>query len=206
MGTRNLTCVYVDGEYKVAQYGQWDGYPNGQGTTALEFLLDANLDKFTEKVRNLKWITDEECERIDKVKDWTRKYPELSRDTGAEILEFIDQGVTKVGNALSFAGSSLFCEWAYVIDLDTNLFEIYQGFNKKRIEEGRFLSDDSALDTEGDYEPVRLLKTYNLDDLPTKNQFLLDLSLQEDDRDFPEEMFKKASEEYAEAQKTKVNA
>ena len=27
MGTRNLTVVYLDGQYKVAQYGQWDGYP-----------------------------------------------------------------------------------------------------------------------------------------------------------------------------------
>lgn len=26
MGTRNLTVVYIDGKYKVAQYGQWDGY------------------------------------------------------------------------------------------------------------------------------------------------------------------------------------
>ena len=40
MGTRNLTAVYIDGEYKVAQYGQWDGYPEGQGMTALTFLRD----------------------------------------------------------------------------------------------------------------------------------------------------------------------
>lgn len=25
MGTRNLTIVYSNGEYKVAQYGQWMG-------------------------------------------------------------------------------------------------------------------------------------------------------------------------------------
>lgn len=31
MGTRNLTCVVLDGEFKVAQYGQWDGYPEGSG-------------------------------------------------------------------------------------------------------------------------------------------------------------------------------
>lgn len=39
MGTRNLTAVYLDGQYKVAQYGQWDGYPEGQGITVLTFLL-----------------------------------------------------------------------------------------------------------------------------------------------------------------------
>jgi hypothetical protein len=38
MGTRNLTRVICDGKTKVAQYGQWDGYPEGQGKTVLNFL------------------------------------------------------------------------------------------------------------------------------------------------------------------------
>jgi len=29
MGTRNLTIVTSNGKTKVAQYGQWDGYPGG---------------------------------------------------------------------------------------------------------------------------------------------------------------------------------
>ena len=38
MGTRNLTAVYLDGQYKVAQYGQWDGYPEGQGIASAQRL------------------------------------------------------------------------------------------------------------------------------------------------------------------------
>ena len=30
MGTRHLIAVQLDGEYKIAQYGQWDGYPEGK--------------------------------------------------------------------------------------------------------------------------------------------------------------------------------
>ncbi len=45
-GTRNLTCVVVGGEYKVAQYGQWDGYPSGQGLTALNFLRGMDREAF----------------------------------------------------------------------------------------------------------------------------------------------------------------
>ena len=30
MGTRHLTAVVLNGDFKVAQYGQWDGFTNGQ--------------------------------------------------------------------------------------------------------------------------------------------------------------------------------
>ena len=53
MGTRNLTCVVKNGEFVVAQYGQWDGYPDGNGFKILEFLEKINLDDFNKKVENL---------------------------------------------------------------------------------------------------------------------------------------------------------
>ena len=49
MGTRNLTTVIKNSETKVAQYGQWDGYPGGQGLTALKFLLKTDLSEFSKK-------------------------------------------------------------------------------------------------------------------------------------------------------------
>ena len=61
MGTRNLTGVYLDGQYKVAQYGQWDGYPEGQGITVLTFLRDKmDLELFKEALRNSSYIPSEE--------------------------------------------------------------------------------------------------------------------------------------------------
>jgi hypothetical protein len=38
MGTRHLIAAKIDGVYKLAQYGQWDGYPDGQGVAVLDFL------------------------------------------------------------------------------------------------------------------------------------------------------------------------
>jgi hypothetical protein len=40
MGTRNLTAVYFKGEFRIAQYGQWDGYISGSGWGILEFLKE----------------------------------------------------------------------------------------------------------------------------------------------------------------------
>lgn len=37
MGTRNTLKVYLNDELKISQYGQWDGYPSGQGRDLLYF-------------------------------------------------------------------------------------------------------------------------------------------------------------------------
>src|SRR4051812_8314171 len=47
MGTRHLTRVIVNGQCVISQYGQWDGYPTGQGHTIAKFLagtLEQDVD------------------------------------------------------------------------------------------------------------------------------------------------------------------
>ena len=54
MGTRHSQMVINKaGETKVVQYGQWDGYPSGQGVDILAFLRGADLDKYDEEVSKL---------------------------------------------------------------------------------------------------------------------------------------------------------
>ena len=185
MGTRNLTAVYCDGEYKVAQYGQWDGYPSGAGADVLAFaqrIADPfTRNEFRDKVRKCKWITSEEIDKINaaikknEVKSWEKIWPELSRDTGAGVLDLImEAGGLSLQNSMGFAADSLFCEWAWVIDLDKGTFEGYRGFNKDTplTENDRFffLRDNE----DGGYYGVRLVKEYRLDDLPAKPDFLND--------------------------------
>ena len=58
MGTRSLIAVQLDGEYKIAQYSQWDGYPEGQGLGCLNFLKTCMVEyKFQAMLRNLKIIS-----------------------------------------------------------------------------------------------------------------------------------------------------
>jgi hypothetical protein len=40
----------------------------------------------------------------------------------------------------TFLVDSLFCEWAYIINLDENVLEIYRGFNKEPSDKGRYAS------------------------------------------------------------------
>lgn len=187
MGTRHLIAVQVDGKYKVAQYGQWDGYPSGQGIEVLRFLHEVEVPNFYDQVSKLEWIPESihqslwiqagadpgdpwvNCEISDRFRSM---YPELSRDTCAGVLQIIADGQVKHGlvNAIDFAYESLFCEWAYVIDLDKGTFEIYEGFNSKLLDESeRFYK---AEPDEDGYYGVKLTQKYPLWNLPTEHEFL----------------------------------
>ena len=178
MGTRNLTAVMLDGKYKIAQYGQWDGYPSGQGITCLEFLRECNLDDFKSKVAGTKIMTRDEINSLGS--NWEATHPQLSRNHGAGILQLVNDGAKELSGSISFAGDSLFCEYAYVVDLDKKTFEVFQGFNNEKLSGARFNSDDQSLDSSGEYEPVKIIKTYSLDSLPTNDEFLSELEPEED--------------------------
>jgi len=188
MGTRNLTCVVMDGEYKVAQYGQWDGYPSGQGITILNFLREKyEPKKFREALKRCVFLTPEQVQNtwtqsganpesslvsLDIADKHTKVFPALSRDTGGKILELIQESENAIGldNDVEFAKDSLFCEWAYVIDLDKGTFEVYSGFNKQPLDKSeRFYAEkprDRANGEPGEYYPIRLVHAYKLSHLP----------------------------------------
>ena len=44
MGTRNITRVIINGQVKVNQYCQWDGYPTGRGEEVMLFMRDVLRD------------------------------------------------------------------------------------------------------------------------------------------------------------------
>ena len=198
MGTRHLIAVVVDGDFKVAQYGQWDGYPDGQGADVLQFLTETDLSEFRERVSAVRWLNDEDVAAAnakwaelgaDISTDWVTmdqsrafyadpRFASLSRDVGAKILGMINEGTaTALRDDRDFATDSLFCEWAYVVDLDENTFEVYEGFNKGEVE-GRWAGKHR--DGE-EYAPVTRVAVWSLDALPTQNEFLRELSDEEDE-------------------------
>ena len=189
MGTRHLTAVYMDGQYRVAQYGQWDGYPEGAGITCLHFLRDKMDEQlFRKRLAELRYMSDNEIDALlrkyhrddegfmpisesDRLEyDW----PALHRNTGADILEMIQAGQVRnhaLYSRLEFAADSLWCEWAWVIDLDKLTFEGYRGYNKEPLtEEDRFwfLREHE----EEGYHGVKLVYDVSLKQLPTDEEFV----------------------------------
>lgn len=216
MGTRHLTAVILNDEYKVAQYGQWDGHLSGQGETIFEFLHKVyygyyDYDQFKKNISKCTFITQKDidkkyeelgvclndgfitCDDSDKFKS---EYPALNRDIGADILKFIyrDENVKiinkketiELSSSLNFAADSLFCEFAYVVNLDTEELEIYTGFNREKelTEDDRFyfLQDQIPERTEK-YYPIVLFKTVKFKDITEKLLQELDEKLNEEDED-----------------------
>lgn len=180
MGTRHLIAVYDrNNELRVAQYGQWDGYPSGMGLEVLKRLPNLTSEQF----ENLTWIDEDQVAahwaefgvtdgwaNMDQADRFKAKYPELSRDTSAKVLDLIvDNPNLKLNNAVDFAADGLFCEWAYVVDFATGRFEVYKGFFTKTLTSGRF----DYLDTGEEYRPVQLVASWPMDQLPTEEEFLV---------------------------------
>lgn len=208
MGTRHLTVVVHKGEYKVAQYGQWDGYPLGQGKTIANFLqnqmckplfrdaLDnTSFVEFNPYVRDL-WTKcgadpDSDSVSMDVSNKFKEKYPEFSRDTGAKVLEIIqDKNGCKLRSELEFVSDSLFCEFAYVINMDDEVVEIYKGFNTEPLEVNeRFATLDGKDAWDGTkYYPVKLVTDIPFEEFTVEAMDDLDkyLSPDEDEEEITE--------------------
>lgn len=200
MGTRHLIGIILDGEVKVANYGQWDGYPSGQGVDVLKFLAKGITDDFREKVRGCSFISEEDLTAawvscgmppgsewvgLDVSEKFGKNFPHLSRDCGSDILDHIanSESGLQTRDSIAFAGDGLFCEWAYFVNLDDNTLEVYKGFSKEPVPEGqRFAYLNETVDTSGNsvYYPITLVKTYSLTKLPKSDKFISDLENNED--------------------------
>lgn len=161
MGTRGITEVISNGQTVVAQYGQWDHYPSGQGLTALNFLANpANVDKLRAGLANVYVPSDEEREALvasyhngdgwmnmEQGDRFNQDFPSLTRDTGAGILQVIADSTDKIPLYLDtdFKNDRLFCEGVYTINLDNNTFTTeYNRYNDEETEDVLTLTFDEC--------------------------------------------------------------
>lgn len=123
MGTGNLIIVKYKDRIKVAQYGQWDGYPKGVGQGIVDFLHKTDLNEFKEKINACRFMPREKLEKMtdEQYRKLLEEHAQFSRDTADEVLDMIMENKKKVfelKNAIDFGFDDLFCEWLYIIDLD----------------------------------------------------------------------------------------
>lgn len=161
MGTRNLTVVIKDNQVKLSQYGQWDGYYSCTGKKFTAFIKDnlqnseSKTERFKEKIDLLFNVNETQrqelikhYEELKKNRDFMMPFdvllPQLSRNTGVDILSIINeldkyefnnkQGFPIV--LTDFEEANQWCEFIYILNLDSE--EVYMltshEFNGKKFE------------------------------------------------------------------------
>lgn len=148
MGTRGVTGFIVDGVAKI-NYQQYDSYPEGVGAQVAEFMMEyPSFGAMREAARALRVVAKDSIptqEDIEKLAPFTNfgvgtQSPEdwycLLRVTQGDPAKILAAGV--VVNNEDFLHDSLFCEWGWIINLDTNMVEVYQGFQQSKHDKGRY--------------------------------------------------------------------
>lgn len=145
MSTRGAVGFYINGVNKVT-YNHSDSYPSGLGQETLDF-LHTYLKKGTveglrkkvakiEVVNGKKEATKEQQIKYIKHSDTgvstgkTSEWYVLLRNLQGDLKGYLDAGVMVDGQ--DFLKDGLFCEWAYIIDLDDETFKVYEDGTKLR--------------------------------------------------------------------------
>lgn len=195
MGTRHLIAAVKGGEFKIAQYGQWDGYPEGQGVSVLAFVRDNDMAAFSAQLDKCYFGTEDEVTAAyapyTDEQGWMTmaqsaafkksEFAHLSRDTGSDILSIVmnsDRDRIMLVDSHEFAADGLFCEWAYVIDMDGRKLEAYKGFKTDQVPAGQRFA---GLTSVNEYSPVHLVAAWSFDELPTDEAFVAALTKRDEE-------------------------
>lgn len=170
MGTRGAYGFYKDGETK-ATYNHWDSYPSGLGTDVAKFVEATPVDEMKKIFEQINMInsnttpTEEQIKKSEKyfndnvnlgVKtDWYA----LLRESQGDLFAYKEGLPYMIEGGAEFIQDSLFCEYAYIINLDEEVFEIYKGFQDES-EQNRYYSETVE---DKQYKNCRLYRTIPLD-------------------------------------------
>jgi hypothetical protein len=178
MGTRGLVGLRYKGEDK-ATYNHFDSYPSGLGTDLLAELQEFTVPQMIEAFERIKLVGDGDKPTAKDVKRY-ENYTDLSVSGGkadnwynvlracqGTLKPWITGGVNHMIDGAEFIADSLFCEWGYIVNLDTGKLEVYKGFQHFPHDKGRY----ADLPKEGDYYPCALVAEFDLADLPSAAEF-----------------------------------
>lgn len=168
MSTRGLWGFRKNGN-SIAVYRHWDSYPEGLGAEFTGF-LKKNKNKLDRVFGNIE-VVDGNSKPTDMQKayctemGWCNTNVSSRSDTDWYCLlretqdpekwqEAIDSGnLVYVDNQIDFIKDSLFCEFAYIYDVDNEVLEYYMGFQHEPQEENPY----GCTPDEDDYYPSRLM-------------------------------------------------
>lgn len=191
MGTRG-TCGFRVGRKDKLQYNHGDSYPDGLGNDLLKQLRAMSKrgwDSVKAAAKTIRTVDPDSKPTAKDIKKYGHKMnldvgeqsPEdwycLLRDLQGDLDGCLGLGV--MSDDGGFILESLFCEWGYIVNLDSMKLEVYRGFQSEKHNRGRYAKkiDAKAMAEQKKilsctYYPCALLVEFDLTKLPTARAFL----------------------------------
>lgn len=173
MGTRGAYGFRINNTDKVT-YNHYDSYPDELGRNVMNYISKTDLTAMKEvavDIQLVEWRSTPSPNLIRRYREYAdlsvsrQKYQDwycLLRKAQGDMFAF-HNGLQHMSDYREFLADSLFCEWAYILNLDTERLECYTGFNKNPSAEGRYASQ--SIESNNGYYGIALLKEIALPDI-----------------------------------------
>ena len=172
MSTRGACGFHKNGVDKIT-YNHFDSYPGCLGVNILDFInktTDEELNKIYDNVILVEEDSKPTKDQIKECEKWSdltvgeqscsNWYCLLRKSQGN--LETYKDGLKYMINSSDFLKDSLFCEYAYVINLDTNELEFYIGGQHINSRNRYHLTKEEKENAYEKYYNCKLVKTFPL--------------------------------------------
>lgn len=136
MSTRGVYGFYKNGEYKIT-YNHSDSYPEGLGEDVVKFIRETSIEEMNKIFDKIILVDEdfpatqeqiEECIEYaslnvasNKISDWYC----LLRKAQGNLFAY-KEGLRYMIHSKGFLDNT-WCEWKYIIDLDSGVLEIHDG-------------------------------------------------------------------------------
>ena len=167
MGTRGCYGFRKNGIDKLT-YNHYDSYPDYLGKIMVTFCKETSLDEMNEIYDRLILVNENDKPTQEQIEECKRYYngdvscntPEdwycLLRNAQGD-LDAYKNGLKYMIDSCGFIKDSLWCEYAYIINLDTDELEFWVGGQDKPDIYNRY-----GVERDGDYYPCKMVASYPL--------------------------------------------
>lgn len=181
MGTRGLYGIRK-GNVDKCTYNHWDSYPDGLGRDILQFCATHSEQQISDlynliELFNTNVPLTEEQKAMCKINgyvnlnvssqsdsDWYCLLRELQGNIDAWDKTLKQNAKLPMSDDIDFIKDSLFCEYGYIINLDTHCLEYWIGFQHQPDPSNRY-----GQDNRDDYYPCKLVAEFKLSDIGEHN-------------------------------------
>ena len=188
MSIRGAYGFYKNGVTKIT-YNHSESQLSQLGQKLVKFINSVELRHLNMIFNNIELVEENEKPNIKQIRECSKYIDIEATDTWYDLLNSIQgdltpyiKGLRYMTDAEDFIKNSIMCEYAYIINLDMNCFEVYRGFQTKP-QDNRYLTQ-KPIDDKYQFYNCRLICDFMLPNIPKSWQEIVFKNLTPFERSF----------------------